>query len=110
MIENFQRALDLVDRDLQCSWECQIHHVPHDALQANQDLAIFRATYEALNAQLLDELPQLYVLSLDVMHSCLHRLVAAQRSFHHAGLEQMYQLMGVGCGMALVINMAVMAD
>ena len=51
--------------------------------------------YEALNAQLLDELPQLYKLSLEVIYECIGYLVLAQKKFYNSSLEEMYQMLGV---------------
>ncbi|KAK2154175.1 hypothetical protein LSH36_275g08005 [Paralvinella palmiformis] len=51
--------------------------------------------YEALNAQLLDELPQLYNLSLDVIYECIGYLVMAQKQFYNSSLEEMYQMLGL---------------
>ena len=48
--------------------------------------------YEALNAQLLDELPKLYRLSFELIHECIARLVRAQKNFYIACVEALYTL------------------
>lgn len=44
--------------------------------------------YEAMNAQLLDELPQLYELSLTLIRCCSAAFVRAQRDFWDRGLKE----------------------
>ena len=51
--------------------------------------------YEAMNAQLLDELPRLFHLSMQVVRECLRQLAKIQCEFHNKALEEMYQLLGV---------------
>ena len=66
-----------------------------DINQAGPEVEMAKKTYEALNAQLLDELPQLYRLCVDLIQDCLVRLVGAQKQFHEDGLNEMYKLLGV---------------
>jgi hypothetical protein len=65
-------------------------------LQAKQDLQKAKANYEALNAQLMDDLPKLYVLAIDILNDCLNRFLRAEEKFHKGALDQMYSLMQVG--------------
>ena len=58
-------------------------------------LQMARNNYAALNAQLLDELPKLYDLSLDVVRECIGHLVQIQRDFYKHSLQEMYKLLGV---------------
>ena len=51
--------------------------------------------YEAMNAQLLDELPRLFTLSMQVVRECVRLLSKIQQDFHNQALEEMYQLLGV---------------
>nr|KAG5691955.1 hypothetical protein BaRGS_011346 [Batillaria attramentaria] len=44
--------------------------------------------YEAMNAQLLDELPKLYKLSMDLMRHCMAAYVRAQRDFMDRSLKE----------------------
>ena len=46
-----------------------------------------KATYEALNTQLLDELPKLYKLSTELLRACIARLVRAQRTYFQSCME-----------------------
>ena len=55
-----------------------------------------RQNYEALNAQLLDELPQLDDLAVEVTRHVLNLLVQAQASYYGQALAEMYTLLGVG--------------
>ena len=53
--------------------------------------------YEALNAQLLDELPKLYGLSMEIVRECVVKLVQSQRNYLSQAIEEIYQLLGVSC-------------
>ena len=64
----------------------------------NEELQHARRTYEALNAQLLDELPQLYVLTLDVLKECIARFVHSQKNFFDKSLQLVEQLLSVSEG------------
>ncbi|KAI0217835.1 Dynamin-binding protein [Lamellibrachia satsuma] len=71
---------------------------PRDSEQLksmNEELQQARRTYEALNAQLLDELPQLYVLTLDVLRECVARLVHSQKVFFDKALQLVEQLLSL---------------
>ena len=57
-----------------------------------------RATYMALNDQLLDELPQLYTMARRLLQLCLSSLTHAQERFYKAALTEMYQMLGVRRG------------
>ena len=64
-------------------------------MQLEKDLERTKNNYAALNAQLLDELPQLYAMSMDVVNECIARLVHAQAQYHSHALNEMYQLLAV---------------
>ena len=64
-------------------------------LQANEELERARVTYGALNEQLLDELPQLASLTLQILSDCLSLFAEAQRWYYGVSLEEMYQLLEV---------------
>ncbi len=63
--------------------------------QLEKELERAKKTYAALNAQLLDELPQLYMMSLDAVRDCVSRLVTAQSSYYNQALNEMFQLLAV---------------
>ena len=51
--------------------------------------------YEALNAQLLDELPKMYQLAFQLFKDCVGSLVRAQKEFTNRILNEMYSLLEV---------------
>lgn len=51
-----------------------------------------KINYEALNAQLLEDLPRLYVLSISVITDCLMHLVQLQNSFSFSAVSEMSKL------------------
>ena len=51
--------------------------------------------YEALNAQLLDELPRLYDLAIDIVIECIARLAIVQEAYHQKALDQMFNMLSV---------------
>ncbi|KAK3591896.1 hypothetical protein CHS0354_005105 [Potamilus streckersoni] len=51
--------------------------------------------YEALNAQLLDELPKLYKLAFQLFQDCIAAFVRAQHEFQDKNLKQMYSVMDI---------------
>ena len=56
--------------------------------QTNQsDTQHAKAMYEALNTQLLDELPKLYQLSIELLRACVARFVHAQRNYFQGCME-----------------------
>lgn len=63
--------------------------------QANDDLQKATNNYEAMNAQLLDELPKLFALSMDVVRQSLRQCVEIQKEFHNQALEEMYHMLEV---------------
>ncbi len=65
------------------------------ALQLEKEVERARNNYAALNAQLLDELPRLYALSLDVVADSVARLAHAQSRFHSLTVGEMYRLLDV---------------
>jgi len=56
------------------------------------DLQKKRVNYEAMNEQLLEDLPQLYNLSLSVVTDCLCRLLHFLLSFHAEACETVIRL------------------
>ena len=57
--------------------------------QTNEELVNARADYLAINAQLLDDLPKLYMFSVDIVLEVLCRLLQLQTAFHMQALESM---------------------
>ncbi|XP_060600794.1 dynamin-binding protein-like isoform X2 [Ruditapes philippinarum] len=55
-----------------------------------------KQNYEALNAQLLDELPRMYSLASRLFRDCVGSFVRAQREFYDKMLQQMYALLELG--------------
>ena len=80
---------------LLCNNMKHVKHLLSHVFQAQNDLQKAKIVYEALNVQLLDELPRLYDLSLSVVQHCVGQLLVAQRDFYHHTLQEMYQLLGV---------------
>ena len=58
-------------------------------------MQIAKNTYIAINAQLLDELPQLISLSTCVLTDCIACFVHAQTHFYKTSLDEIFQLLGV---------------
>ncbi|XP_064634293.1 dynamin-binding protein-like [Lineus longissimus] len=65
---------------------------PDQLRQAKEDQEIAKKNYMALNAQLLDELPKLYTLALEVFQEAIRRFVSAQQRFMNGALSQMQTL------------------
>ncbi|XP_045175182.2 dynamin-binding protein-like isoform X2 [Mercenaria mercenaria] len=59
-------------------------------------MQLAKQNYEALNAQLLDELPRMYTLACQLFRDCVGSFVRAQREFHDKMLQQMYALLDLG--------------
>ena len=47
-----------------------------------------KAEYEALNAQLLDDLPKLFTLSIDILYNAIHLLLRLQYCFYAHAANQ----------------------
>ena len=60
--------------------------------------------YEALNAQLLDELPKMYQLAFQLFRDCVGSLVQAQKVFTSKIVNEMYSLMEVSKFSGLFLN------
>ena len=56
--------------------------------KANAELVKAKAEYEALNAQLLDDLPKLFGLSVDILYNAVHLLLTLQYSFYAHAANQ----------------------
>lgn len=54
-----------------------------------------KQNYEALNAQLLDELPHLTLLAVQLFRDCVGSFVRAQREFIDKVLHEMYTVVDV---------------
>ena len=54
-----------------------------------------KKTYEALNAQLLDELPKLYSLCVTLFDDCVRNFVNAQREFMESAQAQFIHIVKV---------------
>ena len=57
-------------------------------LQTKEELCKAKAEYEALNAQLLDDLPKLYDLSMDILYNAIHLFLRLQYSFYAHAANQ----------------------
>ena len=67
-----------------------------EQLKADKDLLIeTKNTYEALNSQVLDDLPKLYNLGTQLTKDAIGRWVHLHKVFLGAALDQMYQLLGL---------------
>ncbi|CAH1258331.1 DNMBP [Branchiostoma lanceolatum] len=60
---------------------------------AQEDLKIAKNTYEALNAQLLDELPKLHTMSTALLQDCVKNFVIAHRNIQDAARKELYALL-----------------
>ncbi|XP_069133070.1 dynamin-binding protein-like [Argopecten irradians] len=58
-----------------------------------KSLEVTKKDYEAMNAQLLDELPRLYNLALSLLQDCVAAFVSAQQAYTDAVLHQMSELL-----------------
>jgi len=47
-----------------------------------------KAEYEALNAQLLDDMPKLFALSMDILYNAIHLFLRLQYSFYAHAANQ----------------------
>lgn len=63
--------------------------MPEKALQSVKN------DYEGLNAQLLDELPKLYSLSLQLLQGCIAAFVQAQREYVNQRSQQLSDTLDV---------------
>jgi BAR domain len=63
--------------------------------QANEELVAAKANYEALNAQLLDDLPKLFALSMEIIHDVLCRFFSLQEALYRQALDSLYSCLGV---------------
>ena len=61
-------------------------------IQMRDDVQKKKVNYEAMNEQLLEDLPQLYNLSLSVVTDCLCRLLHLFTSFHAEASETVARL------------------
>lgn len=66
--------------------------MPEKALQSVKN------DYEGLNAQLLDELPKLYSLSLQLLQGCIVAFVQAQREYVNQRSQQLSDTLDVSTG------------
>jgi len=58
------------------------------SLQTKEELRRVKAEYEALNAQLLDDLPRLFVLSVDILYDVVHLFLRLQYGFYAHAANQ----------------------
>lgn len=58
-------------------------------------MQLAKQNYEALNAQLLDELPRLYGLAAQLFRDCVGSFVRAQKAFTDRTVQEMYSFLGV---------------
>jgi len=57
-------------------------------LQTKEELGRTKSEYEALNAQLLDDLPKLFVLSSEILFSAVHLFIRLQYGFYAHAANQ----------------------
>lgn len=62
-----------------------------------EELQSARNNYEALNAQLLDELPRFQRCAQGLFAHCVHGYAEAHRDFVQQALEQLQPLLSVSC-------------
>ena len=48
-----------------------------------------------MNAQLLDELPKLYKLSVEIFKDCIVCMITSQKKYLNRAIEEIYQLLSV---------------
>lgn len=60
--------------------------------KVREDVQVAKHDYEALNSQLVEDLPVLYSYSVQLIEHCLHSLLLAQRRFYSATLAQLLNL------------------
>ena len=65
-------------------------------MQLRENVQTTRVNYEAMNAQLLEDLPQLYSLSLSIVTDCLCHLLNLLTSFHADASNSILGLNRVG--------------
>lgn len=61
--------------------------------QTRDDVQMAKNNYEALNAQLLDELPKLYNMSLVIFKECIGNFIQAHRVHVQETLHNLYPLL-----------------
>ena len=66
-----------------------------DCFQTSEELQNAKANYEALNAQLLDDLPKLFTYSMDIISDVLCRFFRLQTAFYNQALDALYSCLGV---------------
>lgn len=64
----------------------------HLTKKVREDVQVAKHDYEALNSQLVEDLPVLYRYSVQLIEHCLHSLLLAQRRFYSATLAQLLNL------------------
>ncbi|XP_063400235.1 dynamin-binding protein-like [Mytilus trossulus] len=70
----------------------------YDSMQRKEEkgseksLQAAKITYEALNAQLLDELPKMYSLSFKLLKDCISTFIRAQRQFNTSIMDSMTEI------------------
>ncbi|XP_052067462.1 dynamin-binding protein-like isoform X1 [Mytilus californianus] len=73
----------------------------YDSMQRKEEkgseksLQAAKSTYEALNAQLLDELPKMYSLSFKLLKDCISTFIRAQRQFNTSIMDSMTEIIDI---------------
>ncbi|XP_074659754.1 dynamin-binding protein-like isoform X2 [Tubulanus polymorphus] len=68
---------------------------PDQLRQAKENLELTKRNYEALNAQLKDELPLLFEMSVSLFKDCISNFITAQKNMINGLLRELYGLMGL---------------
>ena len=73
------------------------HDIDNPSVQCEEELGRSRTTYEALNCQLVDELPQLLELATGVLGECVAQLVSARKLYVGSCTRELLAIMEVRC-------------
>jgi hypothetical protein len=88
--------------------ECNKDQLKLKSLQEQQLLA--KNNYEALNSQLLEELPKLCDISMEILKDCIQAFLIARKQLigriakHHLSLLELPLVIGFATGMSLILR------
>lgn len=66
-------------------------------LQMKTEVIVCKSNYEALNLQLLEDLPKFYQLSISVITDCLRQFILIQEGFWLSAQREILKLLKVIC-------------
>lgn len=66
-------------------------------LQMKTEVIVCKSNYEALNLQLLEDLPKFYQLSISVITDCLRQFILIQEGFWLSAQREILKLLRVIC-------------